>query len=119
MGKTKQRVALLAAVAAGICLAAALALVLPGSNTWRKDRQFKREHSWIQQAMRELQFVGPPPAEAVRAATSGRWETEVYLIFTNSWAAFKHHSWHCDDGMDDMTVLRVPRGSFYLSHCHF
>jgi hypothetical protein len=74
--------------------------------------------AWIQQAVGELRQL-EPSAEAIKAAMAGQWDSGDYLIFSNGWARYQYHSAHCDDGMDDITVLHVPGGAYYLSKTHF
>jgi hypothetical protein len=98
-----------------------LAGLLMGRSPWRRWResvQIKSEVEWIQKATRQLQQVGTPPIEVIQGAVTGRWATEKWLIFTNGWAGYAMHSWHENDGMDDIALLRTSEGSFYLSRCH-
>lgn len=92
--------------------------------TWRQSRQIRREIAWIQETVRQIQKSPNPAPDLIQTASTGRWETAhsqtgSYLIFSNGWAACKTHSWHRNDGMDDMTVLKMSDGIFYLSRYHF
>ena len=49
---------------------------------------------------------------------TGHWATPDYLVFSNGWAAYAMHSWHDNDGMDDIALLRTSDGPFYLSKHH-
>lgn len=101
----------------------AIAFVPSKIRTWRQSRQFSREIAWIQEAVQQIQKSPTPGPELVQSASTGRWEIASspgsYLIFSNGWACCRTHSWHSDDGMDDIAVLKMPDGNFYLSRYHF
>jgi hypothetical protein len=108
-----------------VVLAIVLAFVFlpPRFRTLRESRQIKNEIDWIQNSVLRIQNSPAPPPELVLSASTGRWEvattTANYLIFSNGWGVYKTHSWHADDGMGDMAVLKMPDSSFYLSRYHF
>jgi hypothetical protein len=102
----------------------AIAFVPSKIRTWRRSRQFSREIAWIQEAVQQIEKSHAPTPELIQSASTGRWETahsktEGYLVFSNGWAACRTHSWHRNDGLDDIAVLKMPDGNFYLSRCHF
>jgi hypothetical protein len=102
-----------------VCSAAIYAFGALKSRTWRQSRQISREIAWIQQAVRQIQkSPGPAPA-LIQTASTGRWESEGYLIFSNDWSACGMHSVHSDNSMDDIAILKAPNGGFYLSSYHF
>jgi hypothetical protein len=102
----------------------AIAFVPCKITTWRQSRQFSREIAWIQEAVQQIEKSHAPAPELIQSASTGRWETarsktEGYLVFSNGWAACRMRSVHDNDEMDDIAVLKMPDGTFYLSRCHF
>ena len=117
---SSRKVTLLTSVV--IC-SAVLAFAAVKSKTWRQSRQINREIDWIQDAVQQIQKSPAPAPELIQSASTGRWEIAgspgSYLIFSNGWAACRTHSWHRNDGLDDIAVMRMPNGNFYLSRYHF
>src|SRR6267142_2009307 len=106
-----------------VCFAVVFALGNVKLQSWRQSRQISREIAWIQEAVQQLQKSPAPAPELIQSATTGRWEIASsvgsYLIFSNGWASCRTHSWHRNDGLDDIAVLKMPDGGFYLSRYHF
>jgi hypothetical protein len=107
-----------------VCSATVFALVILKLKAWRQSRQISHEIAWIQDAVQQLQNSPAPAPELIQTATTGHWEiaspnTNRYLIFSNGWGVYRRHSSHANDEMDDITVLKIHNGGFYLSRYHF
>lgn len=105
--------------ALGLCAVAGL---IYGPLAWRERQEVaraKREHDWTQAAFAALQHVHPPPAERLQSAENAQWLGSDYLVFSNGWAAYKLHSWHANDGMGDIALMKTSDGPVYFSDFHF
>ncbi|HWI57304.1 MAG TPA: hypothetical protein VNZ22_08760 [Bacillota bacterium] len=106
-------------VVAALVLVAALFYGPPVLEKWRLSTREKKEQEWIQKAVRQLEQAPSPSRELGRGTDSLAWITSNYLIFSNGWAAYKMHSFHANDGMGDIALLRGPDGVLYSSRFHF
>jgi hypothetical protein len=90
-----------------------------GWQAWQETHKAKRQRGWIEQSFQQLQAQPPPSLILLRPTNRFYWITGEYLIFSNGWAAYKMHSVHANDGMDDLGLMRSSSGNFYFSHFHF
>ncbi|HWI59239.1 MAG TPA: hypothetical protein VNZ22_18575 [Bacillota bacterium] len=100
-------------------LMAAFVFTVLARQRQQEASRIQKGHQWIREAVQQLGKAGPPPPALRSGPGSLDGAVPGYLVFSNGWAAFRMHSVHDPDGMDDMAVLRFSDGSFHFSKLHF
>ena len=88
---------------------------------WRERDSVKvqRQREWICQRIAELRQIGPPSDDSEQRASYSPWITPRYLIFSNSWAAYRIHTSHSSRLIGEVALLRTSDGRIYSSKLHY
>jgi hypothetical protein len=109
----------IAVPAVGVFAAVLLALPMLPRDSFKVTLQ----RQWMLQAVQDLLQTAPPSFPSTSGTNTSRedawWEHPNYLIFSNSWAAYRINTIHDRPDVGDIAVLRTSDGAFYYSVQHY